>query len=324
MKELQDFVRLNRGEIIKKVKKPRIWKEKDLLDGRIVDSFVLILRTSGCRWAHHSGCTMCGYFKETYNAGEREIMRQVEEAMEKYEGEELVKIFTSGSFLDEREIPIRIQKYILRKFEGAEKIIIESRPEFIKNLSLLEDERLEVAMGLESANNKVLEYSINKGFTFEQWMKGAEEVKERGLSLKVYILIKPPFMTEKDAIRDAVESVEKIKDVADTISFNPVAIHGKTMVEYLWRRNLYRPPWLWSVVDVIKQAGEIFRGVVKCDVVAGGKARGAHNCGQCDRDFLTAIREFSLSQDYGLFKKLDCSCREEWMDVLEMEEFLRG
>jgi len=324
MKELQDFVRKNRGEIVKKVKKPRIWKEKDLLDGKVVDSFVLILRTSGCRWAHHSGCTMCGYFRETYDAGEREIARQMREAMKEYGGEEVVKIFTSGSFLDEKEIPLEMQKKILKSFGEAKKIIIESRPEFTGNLRFLEDERIEVAMGLESANNRVLEYSINKGFTFEGWMEGARKVKEYGASLKVYILIKPPFLTEKDAIRDAYESVERVRDIADTISFNPVAIHGKTLVEYLWKRNLYRPPWLWSVVEVIKKSRKIFDGVIKCDVVAGGKRRGAHNCGECDRDFLHAIREFSLTQNEEIFKKLDCSCREEWMDALETEEFLRG
>ncbi len=324
MRELQDFVRENRGEILKKVKKPRIWKEKDLVDGRIVDSFVLILRTSGCRWAHHSGCTMCGYFRETYDAGEKEIIKQVEEAYERYEGEEMVKIFTSGSFLDEKEIPLKIQKYILKKFEGAKKIIIESRPEFIDNLSFLEDERIEVAMGLESASNKVLEYAINKGFTFEEWMEGARKVKEYGASLKAYILIKPPFMTERDAIRDAVESVDKIKHIADVISFNPVSIHGKTLVEYLWKRNLYSPPWLWSVVEIIKESEKIYDGILKCDVVAGGKRRGAHNCGRCDSSFLNAIKEFSLHQDANVFKNLSCDCENEWRDVLETEEFMRG
>ena len=324
MRELQDFVRENRGEILKKVKKPRIWKEKDLVDGRIVDSFVLILRTSGCRWAHHSGCTMCGYFRETYDAGEKEIIKQVEEAYGRYEGEEMVKIFTSGSFLDEKEIPLKIQKYILKKFEGAKKIIIESRPEFIDNLSFLEDERIEVAMGLESASNKVLEYAINKGFTFEEWMEGARKVKEYGASLKAYILIKPPFMAERDAIRDAVESVDKIKHIADVISFNPVSIHGKTLVEYLWKRNLYSPPWLWSVVEIIKESEKIYDGILKCDVVAGGKRRGAHNCGRCDSSFLNAIKEFSLHQDANVFKNLSCDCENEWRDVLETEEFMRG
>ncbi len=325
MKALEEFAATFRRDVPKKVKKPRIWKEKDVLDGKIVDAFVIILRTVGCRWAHESGCLMCGYFKETYDADEEAIKRQVEEAYSQYNGEEIVKIFTSGSFLDEEEIPSDIQKWILKKFAKAKKIIIESRPEFVENVEKLGGEqRIEVAMGLESANDKVLEYSINKGFTFAQWRKAAEKVKEYGKELKVYILIKPPFLTEKDAIEDAVRSVEKVRDIADAISFNPVAIHSKTLVELLWRKKLYSPPWLWSVAKVIEEAAEIYEGLIKCDVVAGGKARGAHNCGKCDDDFIKAIREFSLRQKINVFKKLHCGCREEWLDLLEMEEFFKG
>ena len=81
MKALEEFAATFKRDVPKKVKKPRIWKEKDVLDGKIVDAFVVILRTVGCKWAHESGCLMCGYFKETYDAGKEEILKQVEEAL---------------------------------------------------------------------------------------------------------------------------------------------------------------------------------------------------------------------------------------------------
>ncbi|RLF41094.1 MAG: TIGR01210 family radical SAM protein [Thermoplasmata archaeon] len=325
MKELERFAANIKQETLKKVKNPRVWKEKDVLDGRIVDSMVLILRTRGCSWAHTSGCLMCGYFRETYDAGPEELLRQVNEAHKVYAGEEVVKIFTSGSFLDEGEIPLKLQKAILERFSKAEKIIIESRPEYVANLEHLDPgTRIEVAMGLESAQDAVLEYAVNKGFSFSEWADAAQKVKEMGRELKVYILVKPPFLTEKDAIMDAVQSAEKVKDMADTVSFNPVAIHGKTVVEYLWKRKLYSPPWLWSVVEVLKKTAAFYDGLLKCDVVAGGRPRGSHNCGVCDKEFLQAIREFSLTQDVGVFKGLACACREEWLDVLETGKFFKG
>lgn len=325
MKELERYAADMRQEILRGVKHPRVWKEKDVLDGCIVDSMVVILRTRGCAWARTSGCFMCGYFRETYDAGPQELIRQVDEACRMYEDEEVVKIFTSGSFLDEEEIPRTLQREILERFSEAEKIIIESRPEYVANLAHLDlDTRIEVAMGLESAQDAVLEYTVNKGFSFSEWEGAAQRVKEMGRELKVYLLIKPPFLTERDAIRDAVRSAERVRDMADTISFNPVAIHGKTVVEYLWKRKLYVPPWLWSVVEVLKQTASLYGGLVKCDVVAGGKPRGSHNCGTCDREFLSKIREFSLTQNAGVFDGLSCACREEWLDVLETEEFLKG
>ncbi len=323
MKELAELAKNFKRGKVKKVKKPRIWKEKDVLDGKIVDAFVFILHTTGCRWAKQSGCTMCGYFKESYEAGREELEKQIEQALKSYEGETIVKIFTSGSFFDEKEIHLDLQASILKKFEKAEKIIVESRPEFIDVLEELKtDVRLEVAMGLESANDKVLKYSINKGFTFQKWRKSAEKVKEYGKELKVYILIKPPFLTEKEAIEDAIYTVEKVSDIADTISFNPVAIHGKTVVEFLWKRGLYRPPWLWSVLKILKESKEMYDGLIKCDIVAGGKERGSHNCGKCDENVMKIIKKFSLTQEFK--EEIHCNCEEEWRDILEIEEFFRG
>lgn len=321
MKELIELNKSLKKIEIRKVKKPRIWKEKELLDGKIVNSMVIILRTKGCKWAHISGCSMCGYFKETYDAGYDEIKKQIDMAYENYENEEIIKFFTSGSFLDGEEIPKELQTYALKKFSKAKKIIIESRPEFIDGLKYLEG-NIEVAMGLESANDKVLEYSINKGFNFKKWFEAAKIVKKYGKKLRVYILIKPPFLNEKDAIMDAINSVKKVKDIADTISFNPTSIHGKTIVEQLWKRGLYRPPWLWSIIEIIKETRKIYDGFIKCDVVAGGRERGAHNCGKCDKKILAAIKEFNLKQDEKIFNGLDCICREEWLDLLEMEEYI--
>ncbi|MCD6331481.1 MAG: archaeosine biosynthesis radical SAM protein RaSEA [Thermoplasmata archaeon] len=314
--------------IPKKDKKPRVWSEDDVLNGKITKAFVVILKTKGCYWARHSGCTMCGYFKDSNpSITEKDIEEQLAYALSRYQGEKIVKIFTSGSFLDEREISPEMQEKIIKKFfEKAEKVSIETRPEFVPAIEKINANKkiLEISIGLESANDNVLKYSINKGFTFAEWKKAAEKVLDAGMQLKTYLLIKPPFLTEKEAIEDAISSTKKIADICNTISFNPTAVHGYTLVEYLWKRNLYRPPWLWSVCSVLKKAREFFHGQIKCDIVAGGTKRGAHNCGKCDRIFLNAIKDYTIRNKNNAFEKLECECKEEWMDTLEMEGFLIG
>ncbi len=331
MDELQAFCRgLRKVRRPNRDIEPRTWSENDTLGDEVTRAFVFILKTRGCFWAHHSGCTMCGYFNDSIpDIKEKEIEEQLEIALQRYQGEKIVKIFTSGSFLDEREVPVDMQIKMLKKFfEKADKVIIESRPEFIKNLDRLEglsgNKTLEVAMGLESANDKVLKYSVNKGFTFSEWRKAAKGVIDRNMKLKTYILVKPPFLTEKEAIKDALSSAKKVLDISDTLSFNPVAIHANTLVDYLWRRGLYRPPWLWSVAEILKDAADIFDGQVKCDVVAGGRGRGAHNCGKCDASFINAVERFTIYQDRNAFDNLKCGCREEWMDYIEIGDFLKG
>ncbi len=323
MKELFELNRSYRETVLKKIRKPRIWKEKEYLNGSAENAMVIILRTRGCRWSHLSGCTMCGYSRETYDAGYSDIKEQIDFAYEKYEGEKIVKFFTSGSFFDEKEIPYELQEYAFKKFGDAEKIVVETRPEFVKNAQKFEYP-LEIAMGLESSNDRILEYSINKGFRFKPWLREAKRVKEYGKRLRVYILIKPPFLREKEAIEDAVNSAFAVKDIADTISFNPMAIHGGTLVEAMWSRNIYRPPWLWSVVEVIKKTREFYDGMIKCDVVAGGKSRGAHNCMECDKKILHAIEKFNLTQNVKALDNIDCKCKEKWLDYIEMEDYIMG
>jgi hypothetical protein len=304
---------------------PRMWREKDSLDGRIVNSFVVVFRTKGCAWSHESGCTMCGYFKDTGDVDERGLLRQVEDAGGQYAHEPVVKIFTSGSFLDTEEIPVHVQQSVLERFGGAEKIIVETRPEYVDGLENLDTHtELEVAMGLESASDRVLDFAVNKGFSFDGWRNAARRVKGYGHGLKVYILVKPPFLTESDALADAVVSARAVRDLADTISFNPVAVHGKTVVERLWRRGLFRPPWLWTVIEVLKKTAARSGPLVKCDVVAGGKTRGSHNCGDCDSDALGAIQTFSLRQDVAVLENFACSCMEAWRDELETGAFYFG
>jgi radical SAM enzyme (TIGR01210 family) len=303
------------------------WIEKDVYSKNVEDAFVMILRTSGCSWAQGSGCSMCGYINDASQEKVREedLLFQFESAMENYNGEKIVKIFTSGSFLDEDEVPRPVQDRILAHLsEKAKNIIIESRPEFIRSERLEGKKNLEVAIGLESASDFVLEHSVNKGFRFEDYQNAVAILKENDVKVKTYLLLKPPFLSEKDAISDAVRSAEKIAKYSQTISFNPVNIQKFTMVERLWRNGEYRPPWLWSVVEVLKRSSEIDNVRLMSSPTAGGTRRGAHNCGVCDPKVLKGIEEFSLVQDPSCLKEIDCGCRDLWRDILATENIAKS
>ncbi len=300
-----------------------IWTEKDVSNGKIVDAFILILRTSGCYWALHSGCTMCGYINDARMepVKPQNLGIQTEKALRRYGGEKVVKIFTSGSFLDPNEIPLDMQVEILKSFEDAERLIIESLPEFIteKRLEEIRQDNMEIAMGLESASDDILEKNINKSFRTKDYIRAAEVLKKLRIPLKTYILLKPPFMTEREAIEDAVNSIFFASEYSSEISINPVNVQGFTLVHYLWRRGEYRTPWLWSLVEVLKKTkphiGEV--RLVSWPT-AGGTVRGAHNCGKCDKNVLKAVEHFSLTQDVSAFDGLKCTCLGIWRDSLEI------
>jgi archaeosine synthase beta-subunit len=332
MNEITSFCHSFKKDFIPKKQDPRQpvahWSEKDLLQGKVVDAYVLILRTRGCSWALSSGCTMCGYFNDSMLAdvSEGDLLTQFEKAMTSFKDEKIVKIFTSGSFLDPHEIPTTVQQKILSSLAGrTEKISVESRPEYVTEKTLESVKKnvsstcFEVGIGLETSNDLVREKAINKGFTFQDYKKAAELLKKQKMSVKTYVLLKPPFLTEKEALHDCLGTIRDTAPFSDIVSLNPTNVQHHTVVEYLWKREQYRPAWLWSVVEVLRQSKNLTDAVVKCDPVGGGSIRGAHNCNVCDHTVLSAIEQFSLSQKPDVFEGLSCGCKETWMDQLDLE-----
>lgn len=338
MKELAEFCRDLKKDFTPKIKDPKklvsCWSEKDVLNNETVDAFVIIFRTKGCSWAHNSGCTMCGYFNDSLwqKTSADDLLKQFDTAMKNYSNQKIVKIFTSGSFLDEKEIPLSVRKKILTKlFEKTDRISVESRPEYITNEKLSDIKKIskskqfEIGIGLETANDFIRKNCINKGFSFNDYKKAAKILKKHGFKLKTYLLIKPPFLTEKESIEDAIQTVDKIKTITDTISLNPTNIQRNTLVEYLWKRKQYRPAWLFSIIEILKESKKIAPNVfIKCDISGGGNIRGAHNCKNCDKKYLKTIEDFSLNQDLKIFQGLTCECRDKWLDLIDIEDLTFG
>ena len=306
-----------------------VWKEQELVRGKPVDAGVIILRTTGCSHFHKGGCSMCGYnFESDRNVTPENITKQFDNAMRDLGKVGFLKVYTSGSFLDECEIPSTVAEHILRtSADLGSRLLFESRPEFVTS-SRLDAVRalhsdVEVALGLESANDRILEYSINKGFLKADYESAAKTIKQKGLDVRTYVLLKPPFLTEAEAIEDSIRTIGFAAELSDTISLNPVNVQKGTMVERLWRNWAYRPPWLWSVLEVLKSSTSAGRRII-CDPTGGGKERGAHNCGKCDETILASIKAFSQSQDPGRLGFPDCECMDIWRSVKDLDGFVVG
>jgi radical SAM enzyme (TIGR01210 family) len=268
-----------------------------------------------------------------------QLIEQFRSAMKEFEGKEAplsVKIYTSGSFLDPEEIPENARLEILNAIDSNERVrevVLESRPEYILDSVLSEvrrilgDRNVEIGMGLESASDAVRTVCINKSFDLQDFKSSLETAKQHNIGMRAYVLLKPPLMTERDAMLDAIATVREARSMGrsmgvTTVSLNPVNVQNDTLVEKLWNRRKYRPPWLWSVIEVLREASRESDGWMRvvCDPVAGGKRRGPHNCGICDSQIVEAIRDFSLNQEPSVFEKLSCGCQSQWKHVLRHED----
>ncbi|WP_158055533.1 archaeosine biosynthesis radical SAM protein RaSEA [Halorussus halophilus] len=314
----------------------RVWIDEDRTPGGVYQSLTIILNTGGCRWARAGGCTMCGYVAESVEGGSvshEALMDQIDACLEHEqeqieEGEAdgksgLVKMYTSGSFLDEREIGAESRQAIAETFSDRERVVVESLPDFVEAEKIEDftqhDLDTDVAIGLETANDRVRHDCVNKYFDFEDYIEASEHAEEAGAGIKAYLLMKPPFLSEQEAIEDMKYSVRKCAEYAHTVSMNPTNVQRYTMVDQLYFRDGYRPPWLWSVAEVLEDTADA-DAIVVSDPVGHGSDRGPHNCGECDDLVQKAIKDFDLRQDPSVFSEVNCECEKTWEAVVEREK----
>ena len=294
------------------------WTEREVLDGAEVEAGVAILRTRGCYWSIREGCAMCGYFNDTVPGGvsTEALLAQWAQVMRHLDGKRYAKIYTSGSFLDPTEVPLDFAAQAMAEMHaaGVEKVLVESLPEFVhaRHMDYDAAPALEVAIGLESATPLVLDKCVNKRLKWDGFTRSCANARDAGASVKAYVLLKPPFLNEAQAIDDAVASVERAATHVDKVSINPVNVQRHTVVERLWKRGEWSAPWLWSVAEVLRRTADC--GVrVYSDPTGGGTQRGAHNCGTCDRTLLDGLTAHRLG---GGMPAAACDCRGRWKALL--------
>jgi hypothetical protein len=298
-----------------------------LPDGTVCQATTVIFRTKGCVWWWNSGCTFCGYFNDvrddvTYD----NLMAQWQSAKDQtndFEGSEVIKVYTSGTFFEDRENPPEWQEAILRETnERGLRLIVEARAEMCTPEKMSWVANLHpgcvVAIGLEAMDDEVLKFHCNKGFSTKQWLKAVKTLRANELEVKTYLLFKPPFMSEGDALKHCIEWIREAGPLSDEVSVNPMNIQRGTIVERLFRHREYRPPWLWSLVEMIRQVDSV-PGRLIVHPTAAGRVRGAHNCGKCDKHVAAAIERYSVSGDLQEFAGLTCECEKIWATEIELD-----
>jgi radical SAM enzyme (TIGR01210 family) len=183
--------------------------------------------------------------------------------------------------------------------------------------SLLPGVEIELGIGVESFNEKIRDLCINKPFSNKLLEKKAEILLQAGIIPKAYLLLKPPFLTEKEAIDDFVDSYLQLNSIGiERIECETMTIEDHTLVHQLWKNDQYRLPWLWTMIYLLdKLQGEPmyftpFQYIVNSIAIA-------HNCDQCSEKVKKAIFDYqdnriSLNDLLGI----DCECKADWLAQL--------
>ncbi|MEM2917882.1 MAG: DUF5591 domain-containing protein [Candidatus Altiarchaeota archaeon] len=198
---------------------------------------VMVLNSGQCSW--HK-CIFCGYGKIIGVAPTFEnLKKKFDDFFERLDSRaDEIKIFGSGSFLDERQIPKKARKYFIDKCKkrNIERITIESRPEFItkENLSDFCGLSLTVAIGLEIADDKILR-KLKKGFSLKDFENAEKIIHSSGAKLRTYLLVNLPFVKNVEkSLRTSVEYAKKFSDSIVLINLLP---HKNSELIEMWLKG---------------------------------------------------------------------------------------
>jgi radical SAM enzyme (TIGR01210 family) len=302
--------------------------------GRVVNRVVLALSSRGCSLFRRpqGGCLHCGLINDGIikpGADQQELLTHFSYKLSKLDFSRypVLCIYTPGSFLDNEEIDedlqIRIISLVAQKSE-IRKVILESLPQFIterkiNNLkSILDSKELEIAVGLDSQDDQVRNICINKNFSLKMFDRACQLLKKYEIPFNIFALLKPPFLTERESINDTIQTVHyAYKMGAAAVSIEPNTVQENTFTWTLFQKKLYRPPWLWSIIEVIKQLPSELELRIGGIVVYPEAIQSAYNCDKCTATIWQKIQQYNLVQEKNIFNDLHCTCKKQWQEGLK-------
>lgn len=304
------------------------------IDSKPVKRLVIQLRSNGCGWKKSGGCTMCGFWSETSQMKEKisaeDFVNQFKRVLKKFDITQfpILSIYNAGSLLNEEEVPLSaLEKMfnIISQLPTIKRVVIESRTEYVdfkkvqRLKSILKEKELVIASGLESSNDTIRQLCIHKGIQKKHFENYIEQANSLGIKTRIYILIKPPFLTEGEAIEDAVSSTKYLYDLdVKDIHYETMTIEEHTLVHTLYEKGYYQLPWLWSIIEISKRVSPFIKPYVSPFRYIADSIEVPHNCRLCTETVTKAIfNGYCSSFDLSHLRNLDCACKTRWLEAIK-------
>jgi len=220
-------------------------------------------RTRGCRYTQgkNGGCLMCDY-SSSQKESVCEMKRYILEGLKKIDNPKLMLLNSSGSFLDDSEVPKEVRQTIykeLSRYIDLE-IILETLLETINNKKLeeireiLKHQIVDIEFGIESMDNRVLKYCINKNIDIKTLPNKISLIKKYNMNAVANVLVGIPFISEEDNIKMTLKSIYQLFDMGiDYVVLFPINVKPFTTIYWLNKNGLYEPISLWSYIEILNQ-----------------------------------------------------------------------
>jgi radical SAM enzyme (TIGR01210 family) len=272
--------------------------------GNIEDVSTILLTNNECPYR----CLMCDLWKNTTDkpVPHGAIPEQIKFALSSLAPAKHLKLYNSGSFFDNRAIPEADYPEIASLIENFATVTVESHPAFInKNCLLFRDmikPALEVAIGLETIHPDILP-RLNKKMDLADFEHSVGFLSAHGITTRAFILLRPPFLTEREGILLAKKSVDYAFNVgAGTAVIIPVR-SGNGALDVLTAENYFKEPDIRSLERVVEYGITLEAGLVFADLWDIDRFSSCDKCLDMRKERLV---QMNLQQN--IYPPVACSC----------------
>jgi radical SAM enzyme (TIGR01210 family) len=244
-----------------------LWEEETGADGQPIPTATLFLTNRECPYR----CLMCDLWQNTLDTSvpPGAIPSQIDYALSRLAPARQIKLYNAGSFFDPKAIPSEDDATIAERVRHFERVIVECHPALVGERCLRFKERLsgklEVAIGLETAHPETLE-KLNKRITVDSFRRAAEILHRNSIDLRVFLLLRPPFMSEEEGLEWACRSLEVAFEAGATACCVIPTRGGNGAMEELARTGDFTPPKLASLEKAVEYGLKLGRGRVFADL----------------------------------------------------------
>ena len=278
--------------------------EKELThNGKIEDVTTIFLTNKECPFR----CLMCDLWKNTTDQSvpTGAIAKQIEFALEQLPSTKHLKLYNSGNFFDSKAIPAQDHDLIIQLTKTFDSLLIENHPKLTDRRVLEFRDRLKtdllVALGLETVHPEVLPL-LNKQMTLYDFETATSLLNDHDILSRAFILLKPPFLDEREGIEWAKRSIDYAFDVGVECCVLIPTRAGNGAMDHLQNAGHFESPSLKSLEQVMDYGVALGKGRVFADL---WDVKQFSVCGACFGERYERLENMNFTQK--MYPTVSCS-----------------